>query len=318
MSRVEKICPICKTVHDDNLNVAVPGIYRGRYYDKADFLIQPELKKTLFHYTSLDCFKAIIASSKPVLRLTHYSQLNDWKELLLGIELLEKRIQLCVKTDERQKLLDELQQIKAKKHNCYLFSLSENEDCLSQWRAYAPSGGVSIGFSCNFLNNLSSKNIALAPCSYTNKDNKIDLNSIYKIAKYRVSKKGQNAIAEQQKADDKMTKYLLRFRGQEEEVQYSLSDFVEAVTTIKHYGFYEEQEWRLIAWNLEQSYTEQLSENNRRYIEIGFSTQRDIVSLIISPHGDKNMIRNVIEFYKNNGILSKDCEIIDSKIPYRG
>ncbi len=317
MSKVEKICPICKTVHNNNYNIAVPGIYRGRYYDETDFLVQPRLTHPLFHYTSLECLKSMLTASTPMLRLTHYSQLNDWKELLLGIELLGKRIQQCVKSTEREQLLDELQQIKSKKHYCYLFSLSENEDCLSQWRAYAAAGGVAIGFSNNFLNGLAEKNIALAPCSYTNKNNKIDLKNLYRIAKYRISERGKKAIAEQQKDDDKMIKYLLRLGGHEV-VQYSLSDFVEAVTTIKHYGFYEEQEWRLIAWNLEQSYTEQLSENNRRYIEVAFSPQSDIVRLIISPHGDKNMIRNVIEYYRQKGILSEDCEVIDSQIPYRG
>jgi len=44
------------------------------------------MPEVLYHYTSIEAFKCIIESRK--IRATHYDQMNDMSELLLGVETL--------------------------------------------------------------------------------------------------------------------------------------------------------------------------------------------------------------------------------------
>lgn len=323
MNNFEIKCPFCKNEYCGT-DISVPGIYRAITYDDSAACIAyyPEPPKLLYHYTTLDTLKSILDAPNAILRATHYSQMNDWKEIEIGYNILRKAFYEQVPFENEKIIFDALEDIKNKLKNCYLISFSEKPDTLSQWRAYtSPSnGGVCIGFNSECLQT-DHETFYLSPCSYTryvDNDLQINYGKIVDVAKYRVSNEGQINIKNQEKEDEKTLRILQAYGGTLTIENY-LDDLETFITTVKHNGFYEEQEWRLIALRPNnKKYPEYLSEKNKRFIEFSFDPSNAICKIIISPHGDKNMIRNVIEFYKNNGILSKDCEIIDSKIPYRG
>ena len=314
MTEIKKICPYCHTSYEKN-DLAIPGVYWGCCYDASHEHIAetPRAPQTIYHYTLLDSFRKIVESSS--FRASHYSQMNDWKEIEIGIECLKEQFNAFGEFENKAIILNQIENIYTQRQRCFLSSFSKNVDSLSQWRAYTneDAGGVCIGFQAEKITNL--EKFVLMPCSYTNEERKIDLKNICEMTKYQVSPEGKAAIKKQKEEDDKMMSWF----GGRLSVEYTLGDLVGAATTIKDYGFYEEQEWRLIALNPDgQKYPEKLSETNRRYIEFPFSPKDWISEIVISPHGNKNEIRNVIEHYKTIGILSDTCKIRDSKIPFRG
>lgn len=323
MSKIEKICPFCQNEYC-GADISIPGIFRGVTYDDSSdhFAQYPTVPDVLYHYTTLDSLKKILDASSTVLRATHYSQMNDWKEIEIGYEILYDKLQAEKPFENEKVIFDLLNEIKNKMKHCYLISFSKNADTLSQWRAYTStaSGGVCIGFYSKSLQT-DRETFYLSPCSYTkciNSSSLIDCGSIIDIAKYRVSNEGQKNIEIQSKKDEMSIQLLLAYGGKLTTIN-CLDDLEAFVTTVKHHGFYEEQEWRLIAVRPNiKKYPEKLSDKNKRFIEFPFKPVSAISKIIISPHGDKNKIRNVIECYKNKGILSEDCEVIDSQIPYRG
>lgn len=321
-SRIKKVCPMCKREYA-GYDVAIPGMFRGFYYDKSidKIRIRPRPPEILYHYTSLEKMISIFESPEKKLRAGHYSQMNDWAEVLLGLKKIKEHIRLCGFKEKREieKLNASVRKIKEKKSSCFIFSLTEKKDLLSQWRAYTSSeGGVCLGFLSDNLANLAeTNNLSLVPCSYTNEDRKIDLKNIFEVAKFRASTEGQKIISEQEKRDKDFIKYLLSFKNAEYSAEYTMEDLVEVATTVKDYGFFEEQEWRLVSWNNTQM-EEKISPRGKRFIEFDFCPEKWIVDIVISPHGDTNTIQGVLDYFQRHGVLSKKCSINKSIIPFRG
>lgn len=323
-SRTEKRCPLCKREYGE-YDVAIPGVFRGFYYDetKEQILNRPHPPEILYHYTSLEKLISILGASEKKLRAGHYSQMNDWAEVLLGIRKMQEHIKHFELWEENEikKLKADIKKIKEKKWSCFIFSLTEKKDLLSQWRAYTSSeGGVCLGFSSVALANLAkTDNLSLVPCSYTNEARDIDLDNVFDVAKYRASAKGQRIMNKQKEIDDRYISYLLSSRRANYEVEYTLEDLVEVATTVKDYGFFEEQEWRLVSWNNTQKLKkEMISPRGKKYIEFDFCPKTWIEDIIISPHGDTSTIRNTLDYFQRHGVLSKKCPIHNSRIPFRG
>lgn len=91
----------------------------------------------IYHYTTLEIMDKIIRPDA-CLYATHGSFFNDKMEFAV----------LCNLVSKKNSALD------AYGHNIFVFCFSLVGDDLSQWRAYAPMGGVSIGFSSKLLWNL--------------------------------------------------------------------------------------------------------------------------------------------------------------------
>lgn len=100
----------------------------------------------LYHYTSIDTFKAIMDNEH--LRMTKYDQLNDETEVLLALNMITDRVKQFKcnkKQEELQEILLELLSL-CKERKLFITSFSQYADDLEQWRAYASNGGVAIGF----------------------------------------------------------------------------------------------------------------------------------------------------------------------------
>lgn len=87
-------------------------------------------------------------------------------------------------------------------------------------------------------------------------------------------------------------------------------------STIKHAAYSGEQEWRWVNISpKEQNFSLNLDEKNRLYVKARIKPKNCVKEVWISPHGDTETIKRVLEFYKTKHNLSFD--IHESRIPYR-
>ena len=283
-------CPFCQeqVTRDTFL---CPGKFNAFKYDDSEKSL-PIPNEILYHYTKIDTLRKILETKK--LRGTHYSQLNDWKEIQIGIELLTQALNLwrnSITPDKFDEISQMIADFKSKKEKCYSTSFSTKDDLLSQWRAYTDNhkGGVAIGFYSIDLRNLKSDQCSLLPCSYTTKDGSLKIpSSIFKIES--LNPKGTRII------------------------DTGLPELIQIMTSIKHYGYFEEQEWRLVSVLKEKSKENTI--NRKRYIEYDIDKSM-IKEIIISPHGDQEQIHSEIINLKSEGLVHADCDIKLSSIPYR-
>jgi len=105
--------------------------------------------EVLFHYTSQEGLKGIVQSK--TLWATNIHYLNDSSEYTFALDLARQLLMEREKSEKStavkqlfERLLGKLERIRTA--NDYVISLTEEPDLLSQWRAYAPVRGYSIGF----------------------------------------------------------------------------------------------------------------------------------------------------------------------------
>ena len=204
----------------------------------------------LYHYTDDFGFSGILESS--TLWATSMFYLNDSEEFVGGWELLRAKVEEFKSKSAQpaptiyDSLLDVMASLfgdgpgghaRHKRFPIYLTSFSEEADLLSQWRAYCPRGGFSIGFRRNKLSALAGqRGFVLQPCLYHKKE-KIGLieDSLQKLRDHK-------------EASDHAAK-----RGPciaQEHRDWDISDellwaFLPIIPRLKHEGFFEEREWRL-------------------------------------------------------------------------
>lgn len=116
-------------------------------------MLDKKEQKNLYHYCSIETFISIIKSGN--LRFSDLMQSNDSEEIFLLFKQYMKHLR--AKHVEYSNLTIELFDSEIKKvfsqETCFGVCLSEKKDLLSQWRGYAPNGGVCIGFNKNKLDN---------------------------------------------------------------------------------------------------------------------------------------------------------------------
>lgn len=108
--------------------------------------------KNLYHYCSLDVFLKIIKNK--TIRFSDIMRSNDREEILL---LFNQYVESQIEKHKENNLAIKMFVGEIKKaifsKTCFCFCLSEKRDLLSQWRGYAPNGGVCIGFKKQELEN---------------------------------------------------------------------------------------------------------------------------------------------------------------------
>lgn len=144
--------------------------------------VRPQrLPRTLYHYTDIYGLEGIYRSAE--LWATNTPYLNDTTEHQLGLAVVETRLleqQLALMRKNRERFeagkpdlpgLDELKMLhevikEARRvSDCFVLSLTQNGDQLSQWRAYAKDG-YSIGFSTKALRKSLGDRFLLARVQY--------------------------------------------------------------------------------------------------------------------------------------------------------
>lgn len=108
-------------------------------------------ERYVYHYTGLAGLRGIAAKGR--IWASDYRFLNDQTELNFGLEILEMLVAHRDSTPSLslelgRQILIEIALIKRSSIELYVFCVSfcQKGNLLSQWRAYAPQDGVSIGF----------------------------------------------------------------------------------------------------------------------------------------------------------------------------
>jgi Protein of unknown function (DUF2971) len=197
----------------------------------------------LYHYTSLDGLLGISATRS--LRATHIAHLNDSNELTLAVELLEgavaQRLLQGELDPDAHKCLAQLAEWLNHRfllnHLLFTCSFTEAGNLLSQWRAYCPpSAGVSLGFHADeLLEAADAQGFQLVRCIYDREAQTLLLNEWLDLV-----------LATKNDKEDSPSKshpsqsYHSHFRAHEEAL-------LQVAARMKHPGFSEEVEWRLVS-----------------------------------------------------------------------
>ena len=309
----------------------------------------------LYHYTSIDAFKGIIDNKH--LRMTRYDQMNDTSELSFGLKMFVQYVEDYRCSSEEQDILKKniLQMLSiCRDYNLFITSFSEQKNDLSQWRAYTPNGGVTIGFSTKelgrgyFHEHAEKKTLSVSAA-------KNDLSIKEEIKQLIIDGKngrhiGENFLKceylnesdlEQEENSSEIlesmnTRVKIWFEQDNPTKHLSLKDrdFIDIpekyrklpapfklhvfrlCIRMKHDAYSGEKEWRWVNKNHNDSeFPINLDKKNRLYIKAGIIPKNCIKEVWISPHGDTEGFKRAVEFYKEKHNMN--FKIHESKIPYR-
>lgn len=184
----------------------------------------------LYHYTSTEAFRCIVEYKK--LWATDAFYMNDNQEILHALALCQEVCRSIAKEAsgrEREfleKLFGELHFQKTNQTHIFTVSFSESRDQLSQWRAYTRNGGYALSFKGAALSHVANRQgYLVAQCIYEEGLKKELLNEFISH-KVRESATAPNID-------------LLAVTA--------ANDFLVIAAMMKHQGFSEEKEWRLIS-----------------------------------------------------------------------
>lgn len=205
--------------------------------------LDPLPEVPLYHYTSLDGLLGI--SDTRSLRATHIAHLNDTHELTLAIEMLEgavkQRTLLPDLKPEDRKCLGQLSEWLGHRflleHLLFTCSFTEAGNLLSQWRAYCPpSAGVSLGFDAQeLLTAADAQEFQLVKCIYDREMQILLVNEWLDLVLATMDDK-EDPPSQSHPSQS----YHSHFRSNEE-------TFLQVAARMKHSGFSEEREWRLVS-----------------------------------------------------------------------
>ncbi len=258
----------------------------------------------LYHYTPLAGLVGIAKSKQ--LWATGIRYLNDSKELEYAVEMSRGNLinhlrRQDLYSSEEVTLFEKMQEhTYATDRQSYVFSLTEEMDLLSQWRAYCPpSGGYSVGFPSTQLKVMADKQgFYLTPCVYDYERQSRIVNDIvtYHLACFRSLLKANT--------------------GEDIENMYRrvVRNFAQDVATygpvLKHRSFYEEREWRLVSSTLDIGHPKILHRAGRHstvpYVEfdlvddvnptlVDLGNGKGSLTVCVGPTADTQSARSAVE-----------------------
>jgi hypothetical protein len=196
----------------------------------------------LYHYTSPEALIGIVSNKE--IWATNTLFLNDSSEAIHAIKLISsvinERIERNAFAPYVRPFMEELSyQIGATASRSYVASFTELQDSLSQWRAYCPaSGGYAVGLPSIQIYDMSdSQGFMLVKVIYEH-DTQV------KIINEVIDAVGSAYERRREKGDTPE-----RFQNF---VTASRDYFAQLALMMKHYSFQEEQEWRLMAYNINE------------------------------------------------------------------
>jgi hypothetical protein len=276
--------------------------------------------ETLYHYTSIDGFYNMVKNKS--IWASQIQYLNDSKEFLLTSDIIDKlisRYKAQTKPEGEVRLLNKIQSyLKGMEGlRMFIFSLSEEGDLLSQWRAYCPSGGVSIGFDPTILYRIAQyQGYNLNRCIYKPSEQEQEIADMLTAAleEYESDK---NKKEESQLIDDIIRKTMWGM-------------YLEIAALLKHDSFYEEREWRLrtfhpkeympsTRWRVRGNELIPYDvlnldvDNMKEFLTIG--TELPFTEIIIGPSQHQRLLEASINSFLSS--LKIMIPVYASRIPYR-
>jgi hypothetical protein len=256
-----------------------------------------------YHYSSLEGILGITHSHE--LWASHVYFLNDALEVSYALDLARKHIRDIVSQSEFSSQTEECVATIAnmQRVNVCVFSLSEERDLLSHWRAYGGVGGCAIGFDAERLTEVAAEaGFSLHRCVYARADQERILHETFVkcLQEYRETRSEQQAPTLQG---------LIR------------TDFLAVAATIKNPSFSEEREWRLVSepkalnresWGIRRG-ASFLAPYYR--LALGDRERSPIAEIVVGPTPNPDLSAYSIVFLRETTGLR--IAIGKSSIPYR-
>ena len=281
--------------------------------------IEDKLPDFLYHYTSIEAFKSIIKNEEIYATVANYitndpSEMTHAKKIALEI-LRERESDFNGKEKLYNNCKDAIENSdRSKKFHC-ICSFSEQEDLLSQWRAYCPKGGVSIGFSGERIeNNIGDPCIQDGICVENYYNDYIREAYIYKC------------IYDPKEQKQKMNQ-LFGFLLEQKDVLLAglFWKMIQSFSySFKHKSFEEEEEWRLCYWpekdnhNLKDRVKDSTLIPYWPFLTVDHNNKSIISKIMIGPARDKKKLKKHISSYlKDLGKQFSHIEIDVTKTPWQ-
>jgi hypothetical protein len=254
--------------------------------------------------------------------------LNDGEEILYAQKVLKAVIKNREKSERDELAIKFFNQFSnwlnafsSTGFNIFIFSLSQEQNLLSQWRSYTPHGkGISLGFSPEIINKIVSENkLKMARCRYSSEDHNEMMNTLLDKMLETFHQNSHDLTAINNPPGQEFHTFLEQFRG----------DNLQVFSIIKHPAFSEENEWRLISpyyakYTVEEIKYREGASMLAPYIELTLDRWHDLkqhshpvffqsVCLGISQH--RTLSFNALQQFLSNQKVSHHT--INSNVPYR-
>ncbi|MFB9863407.1 DUF2971 domain-containing protein [Rufibacter immobilis] len=259
--------------------------------------------------------------------------MNDSSEYDDAIEFISKVLKEDYGIEDAEhQLTYETQELD--KGNVYSFSLSEEEDLLSQWRGYTPNGGYCLSFdSAQLTQMMQSQGLRIGKCLYDEKEKRDVIHKHiagippeqYKSSYHIGPSREPRGDTPEEKALDAINierevELSSQHKRERDKYDYNMEIFERAriyAPLFKHEKFSEEKEWRIIAVKRELPELREGKSFLVPYLKIPIveDLKKDAlhkVKIIVGPGPHMELARRACELLD---ILSKDITI--SKIPFR-
>ncbi len=280
-----------------------------------DDLIGPQLTVDLHHYTSVAGLYGVASTRQLWASNAYY--LNDSSEILGAVDLT-KVVAMRISEEsegEQKELLDQLVNwlsFLKSPQGIYVFSLSEKENDLTQWRAYTPYGkGVTMSFSVDQVIDIAGINeCKIIRCQYKNETKKELADRVVR----KTIETWRNTNLDLNKAHPSQ-KYHPLF----EELK---GNFLTVFASFKDQRFSSENEWRLVSKH-SPSLTEERIDYRLGasilipYLKLEFPNRSPLFDRIwVGPTEHNNLSMHAIAAFMSKYELVKNgC--VSSGIPYR-
>lgn len=276
----------------------------------------------LYHYCTNDAFTNIIKGK--TIRLSSLLLSNDSTEGRLVGKLLADHIRQQNYNADKADYIDEIFEMICAYKGGYGFCLSEGEDLLSQWCRYADDGkGIAIGFSRTFLESLSQQRIDLKQVEYDPNQQYEVVDKLFQklIHKTRIDHNGETleskSLLDLLDPEKKKTSGADGFMASLSKANIHKIFLNADIFRLKHTGFIEEREWRLLKIdnNVPPGGFTGTTERIKPYIECNIYALKDpIIKVMIGPKNTTPayVVKQVLE---NKGY--QNVTIKNSEIPYQ-
>lgn len=260
--------------------------------------------QVIYHYTSLKVLYEILSSGH--FHFNHCSFMNDYTEFECGVNLFQEMLNEFVETDAEKEIINIFDEIKSLRDESKAFigSFTTLKDSLSQWRAYTPTtSNIAIGLDVNKVRKCCNNNdISFGSVKYTNEFKSVFANYFKELMPsllYAMNNKTQDNI---QGINEIILVYL-----------YMLAPF------IKHEGFREEEEVRIITGNMHEVKYKYQKGVYLPYIEFDFGGKLPemIKEIWVGPSASQELTKRSLELMLKNYKLAGQCDVKVSPIPYR-
>ena len=314
----------------EETNKILEDIFNVEYYQRVQNLKENDLKLT--HYTSASVALSII--DKKEIWLNNVGNMNDYSEIGIGIGLLAKTFNeldagLALKNIIKaidpvigEDLVYNYNKVHNNLYRTYVFCLTEEKagdkyGRLSMWRAYAPKNGVALILNTDpFIKESSRTRAFTIPMFYYDIDEFAE--------KFKVLTDNLKLHMNELQIIDKFE--ILKFLH---------NKFLVTVLSLKHKGFEEEKEWRILYNDKiypSDGVVEERIEiikgmpriikviNFEKLNEFGYSTKlNDILyKIIIGPSDNPIQLQEIfIKKLTENGVVDAEKKVVISEIPIR-